>query len=177
MAFGYNGKILVVDLTAGTWKVDEHDETWYRTYWGGGALASWYMHKYIPKGCDALAPENVLVFATSVLCGAPLSGFSRITVAAKSPLTNGFGESEAGGYIGPEMKHAGFDAVVFMGKSPKPVYLYINKGEVSLRDAAKYWGMENAVLSDTRKPTWATKKSALLLLALLAKSWCGMPAS
>ena len=151
MPFGYNGKILVVDLSAGTWTVDEHDETWYRTYWGGGALASWYMHKLIPKGCDPLSPQNVLVFATSVLCGAPLAGFSRLTVAAKSPLTGTFGESEAGGYLGPELKHAGFDAIVFTGKSPKPVYLYINKGNVSLRDAGTLWGMENAPLHDALK--------------------------
>ena len=151
MPFGYNGKILVVHLDAGNWTIDEHDETWYRTYWGGGGLASWYMHKLIPKGCDPLSPKNVLVFATSVLCGAPLPGFSRLTVAAKSPLTGGFGESEAGGYLGPELKHAGFDAIVFTGKSAKPVYLYINKGEVSLRDAGKLWGMENAPLHDALK--------------------------
>lgn len=151
MPFGYNGKILVVNLSEGTWTTDEHDETWYRTYWGGGALASWYMHKLIPPGCDPLGPENVLVFATSVLCGAPLSGFSRLTAAAKSPLSGGFGESEAGGYLGPELKHAGFDAVVFTGVSPKPVYLYINKGAVELRDAGKFWGMENAPLHDALK--------------------------
>ncbi|MDR0239044.1 MAG: aldehyde ferredoxin oxidoreductase, partial [Deltaproteobacteria bacterium] len=151
MPFGYNGKILVVDLSAGTWTVDEHDEIWYRTYWGGGALASWYMHKFIPKGCDPLSPQNVLVFATSVLCGAPLAGFSRLTVAAKSPLTGTFGESEAGGYLGPELKHAGFDAIIFIGKSPKPAYLYINKGVVSLHDADKLWGMENALLHDVLK--------------------------
>ncbi|MCL1940226.1 MAG: aldehyde ferredoxin oxidoreductase family protein [Desulfovibrionaceae bacterium] len=148
MPFGYNGKILCVDLTAGTWSVDEHDATWYRTYWGGGALATWYMQKLIPPHCDALGPENVLVFATSVLCGAPISGFSRYTVAAKNPLTGGFGEAEAGGYFGPELKHAGFDAVVFTGKSPKPVYLWINKGEVALRDAGHLWGLENAPLQD-----------------------------
>ncbi|MDR0466299.1 MAG: aldehyde ferredoxin oxidoreductase, partial [Deltaproteobacteria bacterium] len=151
MPFGYNGKILVVDLTAGTCAAEEHDEVWYRTYWGGGALASWYMHKLIPKGCDPLSPQNVLVFATSVLCGAPLSGFSRVTVAAKSPLTGAFGESEAGGYLGPELKHAGFDAVVFTGRAPRPAYLYINKGEAVLRDAGKLWGMENAPLHDALK--------------------------
>ena len=151
MAFGYNGKILVVDLNSGTWSVDEHDDTWYRTYWGGGALASWYMHKFIPQKADPLGKDNVLVFATSVLCGAPLSGFSRYTVAALNPLTGGFGEAEAGGYLGPELKHAGFDAVVFKGKSAKPVYLYINKGEVALRDAGHLWGMENGPLHDALK--------------------------
>ena len=151
MPFGYNGKILVMDLSARAWTIDEHDEGWYRTYWGGGSLASWYMHRLIPKGCDPLSPQNVLVFATSVLCGAPLPGFSRLTVAAKSPLTGAFGESESGGYLGPALKHAGFDALVLTGTAPKPVYLFINKGNVALRDAGKLWGMENAPLHDALK--------------------------
>jgi len=158
MPYGYNGKILVVDLTAGTWSVDEHDETWYRTYWGGGALASWYMHKFIPKKADPLGADNVLVFAASVLCGCGMSGFNRYTVAAMSPLTGGFGESEAAGYFGPEMKHAGFDAVVFKGKSPKPVYLWINKGQVELRPAGQLWGMENAPFLDAVREELGDKK-------------------
>ncbi|SHN65391.1 aldehyde ferredoxin oxidoreductase family protein [Desulfovibrio litoralis] len=148
MAFGYNGKILHVDLSKGECTVETPDEVFYRTYWGGGALASYYLLKFIPKGADALGPDNVLVFATSVLCGAPLSGFSRFTVAAKNPLTNGFGESEAGGYFGPELKHAGYDAVVFRGKSAKPVYLWIKDGKAELRDASKVWGKENAQCQD-----------------------------
>ncbi|WP_291322738.1 aldehyde ferredoxin oxidoreductase N-terminal domain-containing protein, partial [Desulfonatronospira sp.] len=112
MPFGYNGKILVVDLTNQTWSVDEHDEAWYRTYWGGGSLASWYMLKEIPPKADPLGPDNVLVFAASVLCGSGISGFNRYTAAAMNPLTGGFGESEAAGYFGPALKHAGFDAVV-----------------------------------------------------------------
>jgi aldehyde:ferredoxin oxidoreductase len=158
MPYGYNGKILVVDLTAGTWSVDEHDETWYRTYWGGGALASWYMHKFIPKKADPLGADNVLIFAASVLCGCGMSGFNRYTVAAMSPLTGGFGESEAAGYFGPEMKHAGFDAVVFKGRSSQPVYLWINKGQVELRPAGELWGMENAPFLDAVREELGDKK-------------------
>ncbi|GAB6059834.1 aldehyde ferredoxin oxidoreductase family protein [Desulfonatronum parangueonense] len=158
MPFGYNGKILVVDLTNQTWSVDEHDEAWYRTYWGGGALASWYMLKHIPTKADPLGPDNVLVFAASVLCGSGLSGFNRYTVAAMNPLTHGFGESEAAGYFGPELKHAGFDAVVFTGKAPKPVYLWINKGQVELRDAAGIWGLENAPALDAIREELGDKK-------------------
>jgi aldehyde:ferredoxin oxidoreductase len=83
------------------------------------------------------------VFATSVVSGAPISGYNRFTVAAKSPLTDCFGESEAAGYFAPEMKFAGFDAIVFTGKAEKPVYLHIKDGEVSLRDAANVWGLDN----------------------------------
>lgn len=158
MPFGYNGKILVVDLTSQTWSVDEHDEAWYRTYWGGGSLASWYMLKDIPPKADPLGPDNVLVFAASVLCGSGISGFNRYTAAAMNPLTGGFGESESAGYFGPALKHAGFDAVVLKGKSPKPVYLWINNGQVELRDAAHVWGKENAPTLDIIKNELGEKK-------------------
>jgi len=151
MPFGYNGKILVVDLTSQSWSVDIHDESWYRTYWGGGALASWYLLNNISNEADPLGSDNVLVFAASVLCGSGLSGFNRYTVAAMNPLTGGFGESEAAGYFGPELKHAGFDAVVLTGKSPRPVYLWINNGQVELRDATHLWGKENAPALDSIK--------------------------
>lgn len=158
MPFGYNGKILHVDLSSGTWRVEEPTETFYRTYWGGGALGSYYLLKEVTKDTDPLGPDNVLVFATSVLVGAPLSGFNRYSVCAKSPLTQAFGETEAGGYFGPALKFAGFDAVVFRGKSPRPVYLWLDNGQVELRDAAALWGLENAPTLDAIREEWGDKK-------------------
>jgi len=143
MPFGYNGKILHVNLSDASWEIEEPAESWYRTYVGGSALAAYYLLKYLKPGVDPLSPENVLVFACSAVTGAPLSGYSRYSVAAKSPLTGAFGRTEAGGYFGPEVKFAGFDAVVLTGRSPKPVYLYLNDGEVEIRDAAAIWGKDN----------------------------------
>lgn len=117
MSFGYNGKILHVNLTSLTFDIEEPFEYFYRTYMGGTGLASYYLLKGIKPGIDPLGPDNILIFACSVVTGAPLSGFSRYTVAAKSPLTGGFGESEAGGYFGPELKFSGFDAVILKGKA------------------------------------------------------------
>ena len=143
MPFGYNGKILHVNLTTGTWEVEEPSERWYRTYMGGSSFASYYLLKNLKPGVDPLSPDNILVFACSVVTGVPISGWNRFTVSAKSPLTGCFGESEAGGYWGPELKFAGFDAVVVTGKSPKPVYINIKNGEVSIRDASNVWGQDN----------------------------------
>ena len=97
MPYGYNGKILHVNLSNSTWEVEEPGEDWYRTYMGGSTFASYYLLKHLKPGTDPLSEDNVLIFACSVLTGAPLSGFNRYTVAAKSPLSNGFGETEAGG--------------------------------------------------------------------------------
>jgi aldehyde:ferredoxin oxidoreductase len=145
MPYGYNGRILHVNLADGSWQVEEPSEVWYRTYVGGSSLASYYLLKKLKFGVDPLSEDNMLVFACSVLTGAPLSGFNRYTVAAKSPLTGAFGESEAGGYFGPELKFAGYDAIVIRGQAPRPVYLWIHDGKVEIRDAGNIWGQDNWV--------------------------------
>ena len=140
MPKGYNGKILHVNLTDGSTWVEEPDRIWYRTYMGGRNIALYYLLKELPVGVDPLGPENLLIFAVSVVTGAPVAGTSRWTVAAKSPLTGIFGEAQSGGWWGPELKGAGYDAIVLHGKAPTPVYLWIKDGAVELRDAAHLWG-------------------------------------
>ncbi len=142
MPNGYNGKILHVDLSTKKIKVEEPGEVFYRTYLGGGALASYFLLRDLPAGADPLGPENLLIFASNVLSGVPIAGMTRYTVAAKSPLTGAYGEAEAGGFWGPELKFTGFDAVVIKGKAAKPSYLYIHDGKVELRSAEKIWGLE-----------------------------------
>ncbi len=144
MAHGYNGKILVVDLTTGTQEIREPEERWYRTYFGGtGIVAEALLTEDIYE-VDPLGPENVLIFACSVVTGAPIAGFNRYMVGAKSPLTGGFARTEAAGFWGPELKFAGFDAVVVKGAAAKPVYIWINDGQVEIRDAVGLWGLDNA---------------------------------
>ncbi|MFN2188946.1 MAG: aldehyde ferredoxin oxidoreductase family protein, partial [Candidatus Promineifilaceae bacterium] len=140
MPYGYNGKILHVDLSAQKIAVEEPGEAFYRKYMGGSALAMNYLLKEMPGGVDPLGPENILVLALSVLTGAPVSGQSRMTAAAKSPLTGAIGDSQCGGFWPAEFKFAGFDAIVIKGKAEKPVYLWIHDGQYELRDASHLWG-------------------------------------
>ncbi|MEZ4675508.1 MAG: aldehyde ferredoxin oxidoreductase family protein [Caldilineaceae bacterium] len=140
MAQSYNGKILHVDLADGKTWIEELSEQIYRRYLGGGALATYFMLRDMKPGIDPLGPENPLIFMTSVINGLPLSGANRYTAAAKSPLTGGFGEAEAGGYWGPELKRSGFDGIIVHGQSTTPVYLYVHDGECEIRDATPYWG-------------------------------------
>ncbi len=140
--FGFNGKILKVNLDKQEIEVENLDEKIYRKYLGGRNIGLHYLMKETKPYIEPLSPENVLVFATGVTTGVPLTGFSRHSVVAKSPLTNGFGEAEAGGFWGAELKFAGYDAVVVKGKSPKPVYLWIHDGEAELRDASHIWGQQ-----------------------------------
>jgi aldehyde:ferredoxin oxidoreductase len=140
MPVGYNGKILHVNLTDGSTWVEEPEENFYRRHLGGGSVGAYYLLKELKPKIDPLSPDNIIIFAPSVITGAPVPGLSRFSVVSKSPLTGGIGESEAGGFWGPELKFAGYDAVVIRGKSAKPVYLYINEGKVELKNAEHLWG-------------------------------------
>ncbi|MCK5552981.1 MAG: aldehyde ferredoxin oxidoreductase, partial [Deltaproteobacteria bacterium] len=140
MPHGYNGKILRVDLDNESMSVEEPQELFYSRYLGGGALALSYLLRELKPKSDPLGPENLLVFAGSVIAGTPAAGLSRFSVAAKSPLTGAFGEAEAGGWWIPELKFAGFDAIIIKGKARKPVYLWVHDGEAEIRDAGHLWG-------------------------------------
>ena len=94
MAKGYWGRILRVDLSTKKISVDEHGEKFYRTYLGGKGIIAHYLMKEVPPGCDPLGPDNVLVFAASVLTGTGIPGAARNSAGAKSPLTGGYGEGE-----------------------------------------------------------------------------------
>lgn len=142
MSFGYTGKILRVNLTTKEISVETPSADIYRTYMGGRALAAYYLLREVPKGCDPLGPENRIVFATSPLVGLPIPGACRYSIAAKSPLTEGYGESEAGGWWGPELKFAGFDAIIVEGRATEPVFLWVNDGSAEIRPARSIWGLE-----------------------------------
>jgi len=164
MAFGYNGKILKVNLNKLTHVVEEKDEYFYRTFMGGSAMASYFLLTEMEKGVDPLGPDNVLVITTSILTGTGLAGANRYTVAAKSPLNDGFGESEAGGFFAFELKKAGFDAVVIRGKAAKPVYLWINEGKVEIRDASHLWGNDIGYAQDHIREELDDKKIQMVAI-------------
>jgi aldehyde:ferredoxin oxidoreductase len=140
MSYGYNGKILHVDLTTGAIEVEEPPETFYRKYMGGSAMGLYYILKKMPPGVDPLSAENVLTFMDSVVTGASISGQSRINVNAKSPMSGAIGDSQAGGFFPAEFKFAGYDGIVFTGRSPNPVYLTVIDGEAKLHDASHLIG-------------------------------------
>jgi aldehyde:ferredoxin oxidoreductase len=107
MGKSYNGKILHVDLGAGTVRVEEPGELFYRTYLGGRNFIGYYLLRDLPDGAGPLSLDNLLIFAASVLTGLPVSGLSRNSIGAKSPVTGGWADSEVGGFWGAEFKAAG----------------------------------------------------------------------
>jgi aldehyde:ferredoxin oxidoreductase len=142
MPYGYSGNILHVDLSSKKHWTEHPPENFYRTYWGGRALALYYMLNQMKPHTDPLSPDNLLIFAPSVITGTPAPAIPRYTVCAKSPLTGAQGEAEAGGWWGPELKKAGFDAIVIKGSSKTPVYLWIKDNKVEIKDATHLWGKD-----------------------------------
>ena len=140
MVLGFAGKILRVDLTSGAITTEEPDVEFYRTYLGGAGFVSYFLLKEIPRGVDAFSPENKIVWRIGPMTGLPMPGNSRSCVGTKSPLTDGFSKSEAGGYWPSALKQAGYDGVIVEGKSEKPVYLLVTDEKVELRDASHLWG-------------------------------------
>jgi len=140
MIFGYTGKILHVDLSKEKISTEQPTEEFYKTYIGGSAMGTYYVFKNTPAGADPLGPKNTLTIMLSATTGVSISGQSRMTATAKSPLTGLIGDSQVGGFFPAEMKFSGFDGIVLAGRSPKPVYLWVHDGEAELKDASHLWG-------------------------------------
>ncbi|MBA4195867.1 MAG: aldehyde ferredoxin oxidoreductase, partial [Comamonadaceae bacterium] len=134
------GKILRVNLTAGTVKTEPLNMEWARAYLGSRGLGSKYLISEVDPKVDPLSAENKLIWATGPLTGTMASTGGRYTVITKGPLTGAIACSNSGGYWGAELKMAGWDMVIVEGQSAKPVYLYINDDVAELRDATHLWG-------------------------------------
>ncbi len=136
----WQGKILRVDLSADTCKTENLNMDWAREYLGQRGLGTRYLYEEMDPAADALSPENRLIIATGPLTGTMASTGGRYSVICKSPLTNAVACSNSGGQFGAELKYAGYDLVIFEGRSEEPVYLYINDDEVELVSAKHLWG-------------------------------------
>ncbi|TFG04067.1 MAG: aldehyde ferredoxin oxidoreductase [Promethearchaeota archaeon] len=142
MSNGFMGKILWIDLSEESIKEEELPEERYRQYLGGYGLASKLIYENMPPKADPLGPEALLGFFPGLFTGtvAPLTG--RFMVAGKSPLTGTWGDSNCGGYFGPEIKKCGYDAIIVKGKADKPKYVAIIDGETQILDASELWGLD-----------------------------------
>lgn len=131
-----NGNILNVDLNEGKVSKEVLPGEVYRLYPGGSSLGLYLAMRDMKPGIDPLGEENNLVFSVSALTGLPISGISRVNVTAKSPLTGGMGDSQAGGFFPVHIKANGLDAIVVKGKADKPLYIFIDGEDVELKDAS-----------------------------------------
>lgn len=146
---GWNRKVLRVNLTEGTCKAEPLNMQWADEYLGSRGLATKYLVSEIDPMVDPLAPENKMIMSTGPLTGTMASTGGRYTVVTKGPLTGAIACSNSGGFFGAEMKFAGWDMIIFEGRSLTPVYLYVENDKAELKDAADLWG----------KSCWETEES------------------
>ena len=151
MPEGRTGQIAHVDLTRGVVEIETPPESFYRKYFGGSAMGMYYILKQTKPGIDPLGPENVLTMFVSLLTGAPISGQSRMCANALSPLVDGIGDAQCGGFFPAEMRFAGFDGLVVTGKSASPVYLWLHDGQAELRPAGHLWSKTTSQVDDALK--------------------------
>jgi aldehyde:ferredoxin oxidoreductase len=146
----FGGKVLRVDLTSGQiWT--EPTRRHSPRFLGGRGIDNWILYNEVKPFVTPFEPANRLIFGTGVLVGTLAPGASRHTVDAKSPMTEGVGSANSCGHFSTELKFAGFDHIVFQGRSRRPVYLWIDDASVRLMDAAHVWGTTTYVTDDSIK--------------------------
>ena len=145
---GYHGRILHLDLTRGETRVEEPPESLWRITGGAGILAARLLLEHTDPGIDPLGPDNLLVFANSVLSGFPLPGLARHVVCAKSPLTGGIGETRVEGPFSADLKRSGYDALVFHGAAGRPTGVVVEDGRASFFDASDLRGLATNEATD-----------------------------
>jgi aldehyde:ferredoxin oxidoreductase len=139
---GYLGRILRVDLGTGEVQDRPLDQRDTRAFVGGSGLAARTIYDLVDGDTDPLGPENPLVFMTGPLVGTAMPSAGRCSVCALSPLTGMWGESNTGGFIGPELRFAGYDGLIVTGRAEVPVWLSIVEGHAELHDASRLWGSD-----------------------------------
>lgn len=140
--YGYAGKIVRIDLTGVKVRIEILKEDQALNYIGGKGFGAKILPDELKPKIDPYDPSNILMFATGPVNGLALSGAAKLCAVFKSPLTGIWGESQCGGYFAPQLKCAGYDALIISGRSEKPVYVTVEDEDVRIRDAAHLWGKD-----------------------------------
>jgi aldehyde:ferredoxin oxidoreductase len=142
------GKILRVDLDRKDFHSERIDEAFTGKYLGGNGLAAKILYEELPAGLDPFSSENIIVFAVGPVTDTPVPGCSRGYAATKSPLTGGFFDSTFGGRFALTQKRTGFGAIAVKGRSPSPVYLYVDESKARILPADDLWGKTTQETAD-----------------------------
>ncbi|MCS7385268.1 MAG: aldehyde ferredoxin oxidoreductase family protein [archaeon GB-1867-005] len=140
---GWNGKILRIDLSKGKWSIQEYGADLALNFIGGRGFAIKILWDELKPGVDPLSPANKLILAAGPLTGLPIASSGKMVIAAKSPLTYGYGDGNVGTLASLHLRRAGYDAVVLEGASEKPVYIYVENDSVEIKDASDIWGLDS----------------------------------
>jgi len=160
---GWNGKLLRVDLTKGKAVPQKYDANFAETFLGGRGFAAKILWDELKPGMDPLSPENRLIFAAGPLTAFPLPSSGKLLVAAKSPLTGGYGDGNLGTHATVQMRRTGYDAIVIQGKASKSTILYINDAETEFVDARDHWGRGSFQTEKRLKKEYSTSVGVVVI--------------
>jgi aldehyde:ferredoxin oxidoreductase len=141
--FGWKGKFLQVNLKKGKAVTTKLTSTIARKFLGGRGFAAKILWDELQPGIDPLSPSNKLIFAAGPLTGFALPSSGKLVVAAKSPLTGGYGDGNIGSHAAVQMRKAGYDAVILEEKADKPTVLLVQDESVEFLDAKDLWGLSS----------------------------------
>jgi len=137
---GYMGTVLRVNLSSGKIVKEPLDMGFANKYVGGRGFNSRILYDTVKPDTDPLGPDNPVIISIGPCCGTEVPGSARYTISAKSPLSGLLGQSNSGGFLGPQLKYAGYDTLIIEGQAKKPVYLWIDDDNVEIRPAEHLWG-------------------------------------
>ena len=155
--------MLRVDLSSGRYWIQDIDPSILVSFVGGRGLAVKLLWDELRPGVDPLSPLNKLVIAAGPLTGYPGPNTGKLVIAAKSPLTGGYGDGNIGSWASVHLRKAGFDAMVIEGASPKPVYLYVEDDKVSLMPADDLWGLDTFETEDRLRRVHGSNVGMLII--------------
>jgi len=135
----WNRKIAYIDLSTRKIVQKPIPKQMRQLFLGGRGIDMYLLYNHVAPKTDPLSPENTLIVGNGLLVGIPALGAGRCDIAAKSPLTGAVGDSNIGGFFGPELRFAGFDHLIITGRAENPVYLWINDDEIEIREASHLW--------------------------------------
>jgi len=138
--YGFAGQMMRINLKTGNINKQPLPEYLAREWLGARGMVAKILYDEVPRTADPLGPDNKLIIAPSVFTGTFVAAGSKCGFGAISPATNGHADSSVGGHLGPEVKFAGYDLIIFDDISPEPVYLFIEDEKVELRSAKNLWG-------------------------------------
>lgn len=162
MAFA--GRILEIDLTAGKWKLLPYPDDLQWKYLSGRGFNVQFLNMNMPPDVDPLGPENILIFSGGLLTGTAAPASARLHVNARSPLTGLLGSSNVGGHFGARLRSAGIQSLIIRGKSPEPVYIWIDSDRVEIRNAKNIWGLDTWQTDDYLKKWLGSEKLEIMTI-------------
>lgn len=139
--YGWNGRILRVNLSKGKTTTYEYTSDMALNFLGGRGFAIKILWDELSVGISPLSPDNMVVLATGPLTGLPLPSSGKLLLATKSPLTGGYGDGNIGSRAAIHLRKAGYDVVILEGRAPKPSFLWIDDDRVEILGAGDLWGL------------------------------------